>query len=55
MATSAQNRDFVQALLPSYPLDEAIHFIQQNLSPEDVFEEKALEDWAFNNGYIKAD
>jgi hypothetical protein len=32
---------------------EMIKCIKDNLSPEDVFDEKQLEKWAENNGYVK--
>jgi hypothetical protein len=34
-------------------LDVAIDWIQDNLSPEDVFDTKDLQTWAENNGYVK--
>ena len=53
MATAKQNSDFLGAIMPQYPLDEAIDWISENLSPEDVFSDKDLEAWAENNDYTK--
>lgn len=52
MATVKQNNEFVQATRVQYPLDEAIDWIQSNLSPEDVFNPDALEAWADRNHYV---
>ena len=30
-----------------------IDWIGKNMSPDDVFDEKVLEDWAIRNGYVK--
>jgi len=53
MASQQQNKAFTEALLPQYPLDEAVDFIQSNLDPADVFTDKQLCDWAESNGYKK--
>ena len=55
MASSRLNKDFADSLLHSDPLDLAIDYIQDNLDPEDVFEDDALETWALNNGFIKGE
>lgn len=34
-------------------IEDAIDWIQANCYPEDVFDKKALEEWAENNGYTK--
>lgn len=51
MATNSENESFAKTILSQYPLDEAIEWIKKNLSPEDVFNEKELAEWAKNNGY----
>lgn len=56
MTTVRQDRDFksiVQDLIPDGLLQVAIDFIQRNLEPDDVFDEKELKNWAENNGYVK--
>ncbi len=54
MATSRQNEQFVASLLPNYPLDEAIDWIEANLEPTDVFSEEKLRAWALDNGFEEA-
>jgi hypothetical protein len=39
--------------LSNSALDLAIGWIQDNLDPDDVFDQKDLESWAEANGYIK--
>ena len=48
-----QNKNFSEEALglPSYPLDSVVMWIQDNLSPEEVFTEKQLETWAFDAGF----
>ena len=36
-------------------LDDVIDWIQVNLTPDEVFDEFALTDWAYENGFIKDD
>lgn len=38
--------------LPSYMLDSVIDWIKQNLEPNDVFDDAALEQWAEDNEFI---
>lgn len=51
MATGMDNREFLRIILPAYPLDAAIEWIKENLTPDDVFGEDALSEWATNNGF----
>jgi len=53
MASWQQNKDFQGTILPQYPLDEAIEWIQKNMEPEEVFSEKQLTQWAEDMGYEK--
>ena len=56
MATTArQDSEFIAAIINSTLLEEAIDWIQSNMNPEDVFDEKALEAWAKENGYEETD
>lgn len=34
-------------------LGEAVPWIGENLSPEDVFDESRLSDWATDNGFVE--
>lgn len=50
--TSTQGMDFADHLIkPSSLLDDALDWIRDNLSPERVFDESELEDWAKRNGF----
>lgn len=53
MANKIENQKFIEAIIVSYPLDDGIIWIQDNLNPEDVFKKDQLERWADNSGYIK--
>lgn len=55
MATEKQNKDFLNELEVQWLLDDAIDSINNNLDPEDVFDEKTLEDWAIENNFRKDD
>lgn len=58
MAGHNENMNFAKAVLPKYPLDDAINWIRTNLPPEDVFSDDQLiewaNDWAINNNYVFA-
>jgi len=55
MAGHIDNHNFRESLIPYNLLDDAIDWVQKNLSPEDVFTEEQLKswakDWAINNEY----
>ena len=34
-------------------LKDAIAWIRENMTPEDVFDNESLDTWANNNGYVK--
>lgn len=58
MPTTGQNRDFKsmleEELIPrDFLEDSVIPWINRNLEPDDVFDEKELKSWAKNNGYTK--
>ena len=38
---------------PSFPLDDTVTWVQENLDPGDVFSERQLSEWAFDNGFKK--
>lgn len=50
MASAKENADFTSDMLPEYPLDHAIEWIQEHMDPEEVFSDDTLEDWAKNYG-----
>ena len=51
MPSTRQNNEFRNAIHSSSLLDDAIEWIRENLSPEDVFETKQLDMWAEENGF----
>ena len=50
-----QESAFVAAVIPKDLLESAIGFIASNMTPIEVFGEEALENWASESGYVKAD
>lgn len=63
MPTGKQDSDFASSMeedvkteitVGKGALDNAIWWMQKNLDPDDVFDEKQLSAWAESNGYIKA-
>lgn len=55
MTTNRQDIDFVQSVISTDLLANAIEWIAKNLSPEDVFDKEQLVDWANDNGFISED
>ena len=51
--TGRKGRDFVDSVIPGNLLEEAISWIQANMSPEDVFTDAQLTDWAESNEFVK--
>ena len=60
MTTSArQDREFqdevFNLLRTDHLLSTALQWIQQHMSPSEVYPEVELQSWAENNGYVKAE
>lgn len=55
MSSFSQDHDFRDALIPNNLLEDAIAWIAKNMSPDDVFDEKTLDAWASDNGYVKSE
>lgn len=55
VTTSEQDRLFIDSIISSTLLEEAIEWIKRNLSPEDVFSEKELTYWAENAGMVQGE
>ncbi len=61
MPSGSQDRSFAELMqgqtlevkISNSALDEAIEWIAKNLSPDDIFSTKELENWAESNNYIK--
>lgn len=52
MINNKTKEDFVREVLGDINLDYIVEWIRNSLSPDDVFDTKALEDWAYYNGYV---
>ena len=48
-----RNNDFVDHMMSSTFLDEALQYIKDNLHPDDVFDHKQLSQWAWDNDFKK--
>jgi hypothetical protein len=46
--TSKQDSDFLSAVIGTGILESSVEWIKENMSPEEVFGEKELLDWAAN-------
>lgn len=54
MASGKQNRDFTEFLVSGMTmLDAATEWIRDNMNPDQVFDDKQLEEWAEANGFVK--
>lgn len=53
MFDSRKEKDFIESVVCSSLLEEAVEWIQYYLSPEEVFDKSDLEEWAENNGFVK--
>ncbi len=53
MKMKTQSREFMEHVMTTDPLEMAIDWISDNLSPEDVFDKKTLDQWAIDSGYTK--
>ncbi len=60
MPTGSQDKSFAERMqdhaeitMSNATLDEAIDWIANELSPDDVFPDDKLEKWAESNGYTK--
>jgi hypothetical protein len=54
MTSVIQDKEFIDSLFSRDLLEEAIMWMQKNLSPGDVFTEDQLHDWAIDNDYTEA-
>ena len=50
--TGSQDREFISALISSSLLEEAIQWITDNMSPEEIYSDLQLKDWAESAGYV---
>ena len=50
---SQQDKDFIDAVIPTDLLEEAIEWINRYMEPEEVFREDDLIAWAKDNGFVE--
>jgi len=50
--STSRRRSFLAEALPDMLLDDVIKWIQANLSPEHVFDDDVLCDWALDRGFV---
>ena len=53
-ANSRQMASFKSSVIPDGILEDAVSWIAQTLSPEQVFGRDELHEWAKENGYVEA-
>lgn len=53
MIRDVHRRDFNRHVENENMLDDAIEWIKDNLSPNEVFSKEELENWAYENDYVK--
>ena len=53
MVTYSQNKDFIEKMLVNNALNEAIDYIRDNFTPEEIFYERDLRQWALDNDFIE--
>lgn len=53
MTTTRQDQDFIRTVISEALLEDAISWISRNMSPEDVFDDRALATWAEDRDYIR--
>ncbi len=49
MSTRQEREDFIENVIPGDLLGSAVDWIQEHLTPEQVFDEEALTQWAREN------
>lgn len=55
MTTCTQDKNFIDAVINSRMLEDAIEWIRHEFPPEAVFPKPELEAWAVENGYVKSE
>jgi hypothetical protein len=60
MPTPQNQREFEELLtdnvsidVPKNMLQKTIEWVRKNMEPDEVFEEKRLNEWATSNGYVR--
>lgn len=55
MASYSDQRKFIEDVVNTSLLEDSIEWIGKNFSPEQVFTNDSLEEWAVNNGFVKVE
>lgn len=55
--SGSQDKSFMAELIDQISGDFSwvLEWVEQNCEPDDIFDEKRLEQWARDNGFIKSD
>lgn len=53
MTTRIQDKEFRDSVIAITLLDEAIEWINDNLTPDEVFDEDKLRQWALDSGFAE--
>lgn len=53
MISNAEGKAFVEAVISTNLLDDAVSWLQDNVDPVDVFTHEQLSDWALENGFTE--
>ena len=53
MTTLTERRKFIAETISEDLLDGAIDWIRTNMEPDEIFEERVLDQWAEDNGFVK--
>lgn len=55
MTSDRQDKAFVEYLISSALLEDAIDWVKSNMEPEDVFSTQQLSEWAINSDFVKVE
>lgn len=53
MISYSQEKSFMDSLNLHSLASDAVDWVADNLEPDEVYDDNALQEWAENNGYIK--
>ncbi len=53
MTTANEDRQFIDYVIETSLLGDAVDWIGNTLTPSEVFDEDVLVEWSTDNGYIK--
>lgn len=53
--TVKEDREFLESIISTSLLEDAIDFIKDKYSAEEVYGRDVMEDWALENGFVSID